>query len=224
MASTSTFIDETVRDYVRTASLRRESPVLARLRERTAALPESRMQIAVEQGRLMALLVGVMGVRRAIEVGTFTGYSALCVAEQLPPDGRLVACDVSAEWTAIARAAWREAGVDDRIDLRLGPAAGTLAAMLEAGEAGHYDFAFIDADKDGYAGYYEQCLSLLRPGGLVAIDNLFMGGRALAERPADAAPAAVRALADRIREDARVEPVVLAIGDGLLLARKHAGA
>jgi caffeoyl-CoA O-methyltransferase len=133
----------------------------------------------------MGMLATSIGATRAVEVGVFTGYSSICVAQQLPPGGTLVACDVSEEWTQIARRYWREAGVADRIDLRIGPAADTLAALIEAGQGGSFDFAFIDADKDAYPGYYEQCLTLLRSGGLVAIDNIFMGGKAVAP-PADA--------------------------------------
>jgi len=221
LSTKSHVLDERYERYVRNHALARESAVHARLREATAALPEHRMQISVEQGRLMSLLTGLAGARRAIEVGVFTGYSALCVAERLPPDGVLVACDVSQEWTGIGRRHWEEAGVADRIDLRIGPAAETLSAMIAAGESGTYDLAFIDADKEPYDVYYERCLELLRPGGLVLIDNVFMHGRAVEPEADDAAGKAVKALTAKIAEDDRVEPALVPIGDGLMLARKR---
>ena len=223
MSLRSDALEERVSDYVRNRSLGRESAALARLRERTAVLEMARMQISVEQGRLMAVLVAMLGARRVIEVGTFTGYSALCVAELLPPSpaGRLVACDLSREWTAIGREAWKEAGVADRIDLRLGPASATLAAMIAAGEAGGYDFAFIDADKKGYDDYYEKCLTLLRPGGALAVDNIFWDGRALDPPEADPDSVAIHALTAKVFADERVDPALVPIGDGLLLARKR---
>ncbi len=195
--------------------------MLAELRAETAKLPMAIMQISAEQGRLMEVLARSLGVKRAIEVGVFTGYSSICVARALPPDGKLVACDVSEEWTAVARRYWAEAGVAEKIELRLAPASETLAAMLEAGEGGGYDFAFIDADKEGYPGYYEQCLELLRPGGMLALDNAFMGGRVFdGESPSEGARV-VRALTEAIFRDERVEPALVPIGDGLLLARKR---
>jgi caffeoyl-CoA O-methyltransferase len=213
--------------YLHDTSVIGESPVHARLRERTAELPRANMQISPEQGRLMGLLVQMLGARRAIEVGVFTGYSALCVAERLPRDGLLVACDISEEYTSIARPFWEEAGVAERIDLRLAPAADTLAALIDAGEAGTYDFAFIDADKESNESYYEQCLQLLRPGGAVAIDNVFAGGRAF-----DHAAAAVHdsdhadgadadALNRKLLADPRVDATLVPVSDGILLARKR---
>ncbi len=207
--------------YVHAANARRESDVLRRLRERTATLPEAQMQISVEQGRLIALLTELVGARRALEVGTFTGYSALCIAERLPADGLLVCCDVSAEWTAIAREFWREAAVLERVDLRLGPATETLAALLAAGEEGSFDLAFIDADKEGYLGYVEACLALLRPGGLLLVDNMFLGGRVLTPEVDDAAAKVVRDVAERAFADPRLDPVLVPIRDGLLVARKR---
>ncbi|MEJ2060642.1 MAG: class I SAM-dependent methyltransferase, partial [Gammaproteobacteria bacterium] len=162
-------------DYLLRVSVR-EPELLARLRAETAELPEARMQISPEQGQLMGLLVELLGVCRAVEVGTFTGYSALCMAQAMPADGRLVCCDVSRRWTDIARRYWREAGLDDRIELHRAPAIETLDRLLAEGGAGQFDFAFIDADKAGYLDYYERCLTLVRRGGLVALDNTLWGG------------------------------------------------
>jgi predicted O-methyltransferase YrrM len=212
-------LDETLCDYLHALAARREDPLLAELRAETAALPEARMQIAVEQGLFMGLLVRVLGARRCLEVGVFTGYSSLAVARALPPGGVLVACDVSTEWTAIARRFWERAGVADKIELRLGPGAQTLRDLIDSGESGRFDFAFLDADKEGQAAYYEQCLALLRRGGLLSIDNAFMGGDVVDAR--DGAAAGVRALTERIFGDGRVDAALLPIGDGLLLARKR---
>ncbi len=169
----------------------------------------------------MGLLARLMGVRKAIEVGTFTGYSALAVARAMPADGRLVACDVSEAWTGIARRYWREAGVADRIELRLAPALETLDALVAAGEAGTFDFAFIDADKENYDGYYERCLALLRPGGLVMIDNVLWNGSVANPDKTDADTEAIRALNARLRDDRRVSLSLVPIGDGLTLCRKR---
>src|SRR3954462_8900377 len=168
-------LDDTLYGYLLQHSVR-EPQVLRELREETAGMAHSGMQIGADQGQLMALLVKLIGARRCIEVGVFTGYSSLAVALALPAGGRIVACDVSEEWTAVARRYWRKAGVADRIELRLAPASGTLDAMLAAGEAGQHDFAFIDADKSAYGDYYEKCLALLRPGGLIAVDNTLWSG------------------------------------------------
>ena len=181
----------------------------------------SLMQVSPEQGAFMALLIKLTGTRRAIEVGTFTGYSALRVAEALPADGRLVACDVSAEWTAVGRRHWLAAGVADKIDLKLGPAVETLDALIAGGESGAFDFAFIDADKENYDAYYERCLTLLRPGGTVAIDNVLWGGRVADAAATDAATVAIRALNEKVRGDARVDAAMLPVGDGLTLAVKR---
>jgi predicted O-methyltransferase YrrM len=199
----------------------REAPILARLREETSALPMHQMQIAPEQGAFMALLVELMGAKRCLELGTFTGYSSLAVAMALPPDGRLVCCDVSREWTDIARRYWREAGVEDRVDLRLGPALETLDAMLAAGEGSSYDFAFIDARKEEYDDYYEQTLELLRPGGLMAIDNIFQGGDVVDASDSSTDTVAVRALNEKVRRDERVSISLVPIADGLMLARRR---
>lgn len=221
MSTTSNLLDERGRDYVRGLSERREDALLALLREETSKLPMAIMQISVEQGRLMEMLARSLGVRRALEVGVFTGYSAMCVARALPADGKLVACDVSEEWTSVARRYWQEAGVADRIELRLAPASETLAALSGAGESGTYDFAFIDADKEAYPVYYEKCLALLRPGGMLAIDNMFMNGKVFDDAPQGDGSRVVRKLAEAIFADERVEPSLVPIGDGLLLARKR---
>ena len=199
----------------------REPDLLRQLREETARLPQSRMQISPEQGALMAMLVGLMGARRCLEVGTFTGYSALSVALALPADGRLVCCDLSREWTDVARRYWDSAGVADRIELRIGPAIDTLDALLAEGDADSFDFAFIDADKPNYDGYYERALRLVRPGGVIAIDNVLWSGAVI--DPEDDTPdtRAIRALNDKIAGDERVDAVLVPIGDGLTLARRR---
>src|SRR6476469_7372601 len=198
----------------------REHPAQAALRAATAAHPHAGMQISPEQGQFMALLVKLIGARRALEIGVFTGYSALTVALALPDDGRLLACDISDEYTRVGRPYWEQAGVARKIDLQLAPALATLDARLAAGEAGQYDFAFIDADKSGYDAYYERCLVLLRTGGLIAIDNVLWGGSVA--RPAkDADTAALQALNAKIHADDRVDMAMLPIGDGVTLARKR---
>jgi predicted O-methyltransferase YrrM len=199
----------------------REPEIMRRLRAETSQLPRGTMQISPEQGQLMGLLVGLIGARRALEIGTFTGYSALAVALALPADGRLVCCDMSEEWTRTAKRFWREAGVESRIDLRLAPAAETLAALDAAGEAGRFDFAFIDADKESYDLYYEYCLKLVRPGGLIAVDNALWHGYVADPAHQDADTAAIRALNRKVRDDERVDMVLVPIGDGLLLARRR---
>jgi caffeoyl-CoA O-methyltransferase len=198
-----------------------EHPVLAALREETSRIEHAGMQIGADQAGLMALLVKILGARRCIEIGVFTGYSALAVALALPADGRILACDVSEEWTAIARRYWQKAGVAARIDLRLAPASQTLARLVAAGEAGSYDFAFIDADKTGYADYYEKCLTLLRPGGLIAIDNTLWSGDVADPSKQGRDTRALRELNDRLRVDERVDVAMLTVGDGLTLARKR---
>ncbi|MGD9598873.1 MAG: O-methyltransferase [Steroidobacteraceae bacterium] len=199
----------------------REPQVLARLRQVTASLPQAGMQIAPEQGQFMQLLVRLLGARRCLEVGTFTGYSALAVALALPGDGELIACDVSVEWTQVARQYWHEAGVDGRIDLRLAPALETLEGLLDAGRGSTFDFAFIDADKGNYVAYYERVIELLRPGGLLAVDNALWDGRVADPGENDADTNAIRALNDRVHRDERVDASLVPIGDGLLLARKR---
>jgi predicted O-methyltransferase YrrM len=211
---------EAVEQYVN-GFIAQETAPQRRLRAETAALPEARMQIGPDQGALLALLVHLIGARQAVEVGTFTGYSALAVASALPPGGRLITCDVSEEWTAIARRYWQEAGVSGRIDLRLGPATETLAGLLREGGAGSFDFAFIDADKESYDAYYEACLRLLRPGGLLAIDNVLWSGAVADPSAVDAETEAIRALNRKVRDDGRVEACLLTVGDGVMLARKR---
>jgi caffeoyl-CoA O-methyltransferase len=220
MASKSEFMDRKVLDYITSHSLR-DTPLLAELRAETAKLSNAGMQVPAEQGQFMALLVQAIGARRCIEVGTFTGYSALAVAQVLPADGRLVCCDVSEEWTAVGRRYWERAGVAGKIDLRIAPALQTLDAMLTAGEAGTYDFAFIDADKPNYIPYYERCLKLVRVGGLIAFDNTLWSGAVADEADQTESTRALRTLNDTLHRDERVAVSLLSIGDGVTLALKR---
>ncbi len=220
MSSRTLNLDDRLIDYLRSVSVK-DTPILAKLRAETAKQKMAVMQISPEQGQFMALLVELMGARRTIEIGTFTGYSALVVAMALPAQGRVVACDVSEEWTSIGRRHWAEAGVAHKIDLRLGPAAKTLDAMIEAGESALYDFAFIDANKEDYDAYYERCLVLLRQGGIVAIDNVLWSGKVADDKVHDKDTDAIRALNAKIATDARVTSCMLPIGDGLTLCRKR---
>jgi len=220
MSNRTIGLSDRLYDYLIGVSLR-ESPLFRRLREETARMPMAVMQIAPEQGQFMALLVELLGARRALEIGTFTGYSALAVASALSPGGRLVACDVSEEYTAVARRYWVEAGVADRIDLRLAPALDTLDALIAAGAAGSIDFAFIDADKQNYDAYYERVLTLLRPGGLVAIDNVLWNGAVADPAKSDPDTQAIRALNAKMKRDDRVSLSLVPIGDGLTLARRR---
>ena len=206
--------------YLLDVSLR-EPPVMERLREETAPMEQANMQIGPEQGQFMSLLVELMGARNALEIGAFTGYSALAVALALPDDGRLVACDVSEEWTAIARRYWEEAGVAHKIDLRLAPAVETLDGLLAEGCAGTFDFAFIDADKEGYDIYYERALELIRTGGLIALDNTLWEGKVVDPTAADVDTEAIRAINTKLAGDERVTLSLLPVGDGLTLARKR---
>jgi caffeoyl-CoA O-methyltransferase len=220
MSNRTLSLDNALYAYLLDASLR-EHPVLARLRAETARHPHVNMQIAPEQGQFMALLVRLMGARRCLEIGVFTGYSSLAVALALPAEGRIMACDVSEEYTAVARRYWAEAGVAERIELRLAPALETLDALLAAGAAGSYDFAFIDADKEAYAGYYERVLQLLRPGGLVAVDNTLWDGTVADPDDQSADTLAIRAFNESLHRDDRVDLSLVPIGDGLTLARKR---
>ena len=220
MSNRTTPIDERLYKYLLEHSVR-ESDLKRRLREVTASLEMSRMQIAPEQGQFMALLVELIGARRIIEVGTFTGYSALCMAEAMPDDGTLICCDVSDEWTGIARGFWREAGVEEHIDLRLAPALETLDTLLAQGKVGQFDLAFIDADKGNYAHYFEHCLTLLRPGGLILIDNTLWDGRVADPEDKEEDTLTIRAFNDQLLEDRRVTISLVPIGDGLTLARKR---
>ncbi len=199
----------------------REPPVLARLRDRTARLPLVNMQISPEQGQFLALLVRLIGARRCLEIGTFTGYSSTAVALALPRSARVVCLDVSAEWTAIARETWREAGVEEKIELRLGQATEFLATWNQQDAPPEFDFVFIDADKANYLTYYESVLGLLRPGGLIAVDNTLWGGRVAAPDVDDAQTRAIRAFNDLLLGDQRVDLSLVPIGDGLTLARKR---
>jgi caffeoyl-CoA O-methyltransferase len=213
-------ISDRLFDYI-VAKGTREAPVMKALRRATKRVPMAGMQVSPPQGALMALLVSLIGARKAIEVGVFTGYSSLAVALALPEDGRLVACDVSEAYTAIARRFWQKAGVSHKIALHLAPGLETLNRLLAAGEAGTYDFAFIDADKENYSAYYERVLKLLRPGGLVAIDNVLWGGSVANRRRNDASVRAIRALNDKVARDRRVAMCLVPIADGVTLAMKR---
>lgn len=211
-------VTDSVHDYILANSLR-EHEALGRLRAETARHPSANMQISPIQGQFMQLLVQLLQARKTLEVGVFTGYSSLAVALALPPDGRIVACDVSEEYTAIARRYWAEAGVERKIDLRLAPALETLDGLLAAGEAGTFDFAFIDADKTGYREYYERSLRLVRPGGLIAIDNVLWGGAVVDPTDADEDTRAIRELNAFLHHDERVDLSLVPLADGLTLAR-----
>jgi predicted O-methyltransferase YrrM len=215
-----TLVPDAVEQYVQDF-VSGETPVQRRLRAETAVLPRARMQISPDQGALLALLVHLVGARRALEVGTFTGYSALAIAAALPADGKLITCDVSEEWTAVARRYWEEAGLSGRIELRLGPAVDTLAELRRQGGAGSFDFAFIDADKPSYNVYYEACLDLVRPGGLIVLDNMLWGGAVADPADKEEETEALRSLNRKVRDDERVEACLLTVGDGVLLARKR---
>jgi caffeoyl-CoA O-methyltransferase len=219
MANRTLPLDDTLYRYVLDHSLR-EHPAQTSLREATRPLPQAGMQISPEQGQFMALLVRLLGARRTIEVGVFTGYSALSVALALPEDGYVLACDVNDAYTRVGKPYWAQAGVAHKIDLQLAPALQTLDARLGAGEAGRYDFAFIDADKLNTDAYYERCLQLLRTGGLVAIDNTLWGGE-VARASGDADTQALQTLNDKLHADERVDLSLLPISDGLTLARKR---
>jgi len=220
MTNRSISLTDSLYEYLLAVSSR-EPDLLRRLREETAAYPNARMQIAPEQGQFMALLVRLMGARRCLEVGVFTGYSSLAVALALPDDGSIVACDVSDEWTSVARRYWAEAGVAHRIDLRLAPALYTLQGLLAGGEAGSFDFAFLDADKENYLRYYEHALELVRPGGLIVADNTLWSGRVADPANTEATTVGLRRFNARLLADERVDLSVVPIGDGLTLARKR---
>ena len=219
MSTRSIPLTDALYDYMLAVSLQ-ETALQRRLREETAANPMSRMQISPEQGQFMALLARLIGARRCIEVGVFTGYSSLAVALALPAEGSIVACDVSEQWTAVARRYWAEAGVAHKIDLRLAPALGTLDSLLAAGGGGSFDLAFIDADKTNYLGYYERVLQLLRPGGLLLVDNTLWSGRVADPAIGDADTIALRHFNECLHRDDRVDLSLLPVGDGLTLARR----
>ncbi len=213
-------VSEELYDYILSASLR-EPPILRRLREETAPYPHSMMQISPDQGQFMALLVRLIGASRTIEIGVYTGYSSLSVALALPPDGKIIACDVNEEWTAVARRYWAEAGVAQKVDLRLAPAMETLDALLADGSAGSFQFVFIDADKENYDGYYERSIDLLQPGGLIAVDNVLWKGRVIDHQNYDRDTIAIRAFNEKLLSDERVTLSMVPIADGLTLALKR---
>ena len=213
-------LTDTLYQYILDHSVR-EPAVLRELHEETAKLPMAGMQIGADQGQFMALLAKLIGAKRSLEIGVFTGYSSIAVALALPPDGKIIACDVSEEWTAIARRYWKKAGVEGKIDLRLGPAVATLDDLLAKGEAGRFDFAFIDADKGNYLAYYERCLKLLRQGGLIAVDNTLWSGDVAKPENQKPDTVSLRAFNDAVHRDERVDVALLPIGDGLTLARKR---
>ncbi|MBX2810718.1 MAG: class I SAM-dependent methyltransferase [Myxococcales bacterium] len=213
-------LSEDLTSYIQRVGVR-EMDTLRALREETAKLTMAQMQIAPEQGQLLQILAELIGARNCLEVGTFTGYSALAVALVLPSDGRLIACDINDEWTSIGKRYWEEAGVSNKIDLRLGPAIETLSTLVATGKAGQFDFAFIDADKTNYDAYYEYALELLRPGGLITIDNVLWSGAVIDMENQTDDTRAIRALNQKISRDERVTPCLVPIGDGITLARKR---
>ena len=220
MTKSTTGLDPALYEYILQTTLR-EPEVLARLRRETDSHPQARMQISPDQGQLLGLLVELMGARRVIEVGTFTGYSSLAMALALPDDGEMVCCDVSEDYTSVARRYWAEAGVDQRITLRLVPAVETLDALISEGRAGTFDMAFIDADKENYQTYFDRCLTLLRPGGLVAVDNVLWNGRVIDPSDDTVDTKAIRAFNAGLKDDDRVTVSLLSVADGLTLARKR---
>jgi caffeoyl-CoA O-methyltransferase len=219
MARRSLELDDRLYDYLVQFGTR-ESDLLKDLRNETAKLPGAGMQIGPEQGAFMGLLVELIGARRALEIGTFTGYSSLCIAGAMPAEGKLICCDVSEEYTKVARNYWRRAGLESKIELRIGPAVATLDALIQAGVE-PFDFAFIDADKTNYSNYYERAMKLVRPGGLIAIDNVLWGGDVANPAENDEDTQAIRAVNEMVRNDERVTLALAPIGDGLTLARKR---
>jgi len=219
MANQTINLTDELYDYLVAVSIR-EPELFKRLRTETAKQERSGMQMSPDEGQFLAFLVRLIGARQTLEVGVFTGYSALWVASALPDDGKIIACDVSEEWTGIARRYWQEAGVDHKIDLRLAPATATLQALLDAGRQNDFDFALIDADKENYDTYYEQCLQLVRPGGLIAIDNVLWYGAVIDDTKQDADTQAIRAFNKKRHTDTRVNISLVPIGDGVTLLRK----
>ena len=220
MSSSNRYIRPEIYRYILDTTLRSD-PLLDELRRETAEMPMGMMQISPDQGQLMGLLTRACGARKALELGVFTGYSSISVARSLPPDGKLVACDVSEEYTAVARRYWERAGLSDRIDLRLAPALDTLDALIQDGESSTFDIAFIDADKGNYLRYYERCLLLLREGGLLLVDNALWGGRVADPSDTSEATNVMRELNSRAGTDDAVDACLLPVGDGLLLVRKR---
>jgi O-methyltransferase len=215
MAGRAPFLPENVSRYIAEHAVR-EAPVLRELRKATASVKWSGMQIGADQGNLMALLVKLMGAKRCLEIGTYTGYSALAVALALPKDGKIVCCDLSEEWTSVGKPFWKKAGVEKKIDLRIGPALQTLKKLK-----GPFDFVFIDADKGNYLNYYERCLKLLRRGGLIAVDNVLWSGEVANEKATDDLTVALRKFNDALHDDDRVDLAMLSVGDGITLALKR---
>jgi len=220
MANQTLGLDTQLYDYLQSVSLR-EPEILTQLRQETAQHPMAQMQIAPDQGQFMALLVQLIGAKKTLEVGVFTGYSSLVVALALPPEGKVVACDVSEEYTSIARRYWQQAGVADKIDLYIAPAQETLKSLLAEGQAGTFDFAFIDADKSNYEIYYELALELVRPSGLIIVDNVLWSGRVADPQVQDNRTKAIRSLNQKLHQDQRVTLSLVPIGDGLTLALKR---
>jgi caffeoyl-CoA O-methyltransferase len=220
MSNRSISLTDSLYEYLLAVSLR-EPDLLRQLRQETATDPLARMQVSPEQGQFMGLLARLMAARRCLEIGVFTGYSSLALALALPDDARIVACDVSEEWTSVARRYWAAAGVAHKIDLRLAPALETMAGLLAAGEAGRFDFAFLDADKENYLRYYELALELLRPGGLLVADNTLWSGRVADPANTEATTEALRRFNEQLHRDERVDLSLVPIGDGLTLARKR---
>lgn len=220
MTNRSLNLDDALYQYLLDVSLR-ESPLLKRLREETAQLPTARWQIAPEQGQFMALLVQISGARKILEIGTFTGYSALCMAQAMPADGRLICCDLPGEYNAIAERYWHDAGVAERIDLRLAPALETLSALERGGQSESFDLIFIDADKANYRVYLEHALVLVRQGGLILFDNVLWSGRVLEQSPESTDTRAIQALNRGLLRDSRIDLSLLPLGDGLTLCRKR---
>jgi predicted O-methyltransferase YrrM len=211
-------VDDRLADYLDDTN-RPETPRQRQLRDETGRMPNAGMQIGANQGSFMAFMIGLTGTRNCLEIGTFTGYSALAVAAALPPDGKLICCDVSEDYTNVGRKAWAQAGVADRIDLRIGPAADTLDRLIADGRSGQFDFAFIDADKENYDRYYEQCLVLVRKGGLIAIDNMLWDGAVADPANQSESTVAIRALNAKLRDDARIDFALIPVGDGIALVR-----
>jgi len=220
MTKQTTGLEETLADYIQSISLR-EPDILRQLREETAKLSMAQMQISPEQGQLMALLVQLMGAKKTLEIGVFTGYSALAVALALPDDGKVIACDISEEYTAIAKDFWKKAGVSEKIDLRIAPALETLDQLISEEETESFDLAFIDADKRNYENYYERALTLLRPGGLILIDNVLWSGKVTDPTITDKQTQAIREFNQKLHQDSRISLSLVAIADGLTLALKR---
>ena len=219
MSKSYTSVTPELGDYISSVTLR-EQPLLARLREETAAYPQAMMQVSPEQGQFLAFLTRLIGARRTLEIGVFTGYSSLSVAMALPDDGRIIACDVNEEWTSVARRYWKEAGVEKKIDLRIGPALPTLRNLIDSGQMNTFDFVFIDADKPNYLAYFDAALELLRPGGVVAADNVLWHGSVIDSTVQDEGTNAIREFNRRLHVDDRVWITLVPMGDGLTLAQK----